>query len=128
MDAIKKLEYGEVKIADEVIATIAGLAATEVQGVSGMSGGLADGIAEILGKKTLSKGVKLEVSDEGVAIDLYLVVDYGVKIPDIAWKIQDNVKTAIESMIGTKVIDVNINIQGVNFSKENAEESPGIQS
>lgn len=63
-----------------------------------------------------------------MAIDLYLVVDYGVKIPDIAWKIQDNVKTAIESMIGTKVIDVNINIQGVNFSKENAEESPGIQS
>jgi len=126
MDAIKKLEYGEVKIADEVIATIAGLAATEVQGVSGMSGGLADGIAEILGKKTLSKGVKLEVLDEGVTIDLYLVVDYGVKIPDIAWQIQDNVKTTIESMIGTKVFDVNINIQGVNFPKENIEENKGI--
>lgn len=123
MDSIKELEYGEIKIADEVIATIAGLAATEVQGVSGMSGGLADGIAEILGKKSLSKGVKLDVMENGVSIDLYIVVDYGVKIPDIAWKIQDNVKTTIESMTGTNVIDVNINIQGVDFSKENANES-----
>ncbi|NLM03569.1 MAG: Asp23/Gls24 family envelope stress response protein [Clostridiales bacterium] len=128
MDSIKELEYGEIKIADEVIATIAGLAATEVQGVSGMSGGLADGIAEILGKKSLSKGVKLDVMENGVSIDLYIVVDYGVKIPDIAWKIQDNVKTTIESMTGTNVIDVNINIQGVDFSKENSNESTNNQN
>ncbi|AKL95298.1 putative protein DUF322 [Clostridium aceticum] len=124
MDAIEKLEYGEVKVADEVIATIAGIAATEVIGVCGMSGGLVDGIAEILGKKNLSKGVKLEVTGEGVTIDLYLIVDYGVKIPDLAWKIQDNVKNTLESMIGTKVIDVNIHIQGVNFPKETTEEVP----
>ena len=128
MDSIKELEYGEIKIADEVIATIAGLAATEVQGVSGMSGGLADGIAEILGKKSLSKGVKLDVMENGVSIDLYIVVDYGVKIPDIAWKIQDNVKTTIESMTGKNVIDVNINIQGVDFSKENSNESTNNQN
>ncbi|AOY77066.1 Asp23/Gls24 family envelope stress response protein [Clostridium formicaceticum] len=124
MDAIEKLEYGEVKVADEVLATIAGIAATEVIGVCGMSGGLADGIAEILGKKNLSKGVRIDVTEEGVAIDLYLIVDYGVKIPELAWKIQDSVKTTIESMIGTKVIDVNIHIQGVNFPKETIEEAP----
>ncbi|SDK51199.1 Asp23/Gls24 family envelope stress response protein [Natronincola ferrireducens] len=123
MDALEKLEYGEVKIADEVIATIAGLAATEVQGVCGMSGGLVDGIAEILGKKSLSKGVKIEVSNDGVAIDLYIIVDYGTKIPDIAWNIQDNVKTTIESMTGITVMDVNIHIQGVSFPKEVAEEN-----
>lgn len=128
MEAIEKLEYGEVKIADEVIVTIAGLAATEVEGVSGMSGGLVDGIAEILGKKSLSKGVKLEVLEEAVAIDLYLIVDYGVKIPDIAWKIQDNVKATIESMLGMKVVDVNIHIQGVNFPKEVPQDHPAQKS
>ncbi|SNR86821.1 Uncharacterized conserved protein YloU, alkaline shock protein (Asp23) family [Anaerovirgula multivorans] len=128
MEAIKKLEYGEIKIADEVIITIAGLAATEVEGVCGMSGGLVDGIVEILGKKSLSKGVKLEVLEEAVAIDLYLIVDYGVKIPDIAWKIQDNVKAAIESMLGMKVVDVNIHIQGVNFPKEASRDNPAPKS
>ncbi|SES70903.1 Uncharacterized conserved protein YloU, alkaline shock protein (Asp23) family [Natronincola peptidivorans] len=123
MEAIEKLEYGEIKIADEVIVTIAGLAATEVDGVTGMSGGLVDGIAEKLGKRSLSKGVKIEASDEGVAIDLYIIVDYGAKIPDIAWKIQDNVKTIIESMTGIKVFDVNIHIQGVNFPKEIQEDN-----
>ncbi|MCC5909939.1 MAG: Asp23/Gls24 family envelope stress response protein [Clostridiaceae bacterium] len=123
MDSIEKLEYGEIKIADEVISTIAGLAAMEVEGVSGMSGGFVGGIAEILGKKSLSKGVKLEVLEEGTVIDLYIIVDYGTKIPDIAWKIQDNVKTTIESMTGIDVINVNIHVQGVKFPKEQIEEN-----
>ncbi|MDR5658192.1 Asp23/Gls24 family envelope stress response protein [Serpentinicella sp. ANB-PHB4] len=118
MDAINTLEHGEVKIAEEVVATIVGLAATEVAGVAGMSGGLANGIAEKLGKRSLSKGVKLEISSNEVAIDLYIIVDYGTKIPDIAWDIQSNVKKVVETMIGIKATEVNIHVQGVNFPQE----------
>ncbi len=118
MESINQLEYGEIRIADEVIVTIAGFAATEIKGVSGMSGGFVDDIVEILGKKNLSKGVKVDILDNGIAIDLYLIVDYGIKIPDIAWEIQDNVKTTLECMLNMNVHDVNIHIQGVNFVKE----------
>ena len=84
--------YGKVTFADEVIAIIAGLAATEIPGVAAMSGGIAGGIVEKLGKKNLSKGVKVEVGEKETAIDLFIIVDYGVRIPEIAWNIQENVK------------------------------------
>lgn len=119
---IDNMEYGQVKISDEVVAVIAGLAATEVPGVAGMSGGLAGGIAEMLGRKNLSKGVKVEVGDKETAVDLFIVVEYGAKIPDIAWKIQENVKKAIESMTGLQVVEVNVHVQGVHMEKENKEE------
>lgn len=118
MEAINTLEYGEVKIASEVVATIVGLAALEVKGVAGMSGGLANGIAEKLGKKSLSKGVKLEIKEKEVIIDLYIIVDYGTKIPDISWEIQNNVIKVVETMIGLKAMGVNIHVQGVNFPQE----------
>ncbi|ABW19157.1 Asp23/Gls24 family envelope stress response protein [Alkaliphilus oremlandii] len=121
MDTIENLEYGEVKIVDDVVATIAGLAATEVKGVAGMSAGFVGGIAEILGKKSLSKGVKVEVKEKVAAIDLYIIVEYGTKIPDVAWEIQENVKKTIETMIGISVNEVNIHVQGVSFPKETAE-------
>lgn len=126
MDTIENLEYGEVKIVDDVIATIAGLAATEVEGVAGMSGGFVGDIAEILGKKSLSKGVKVDVKEKKSNIDLYIIVEYGTKIPDIAWKIQENVKKTIETMTSIEVDEVNIHVQGVNFTKkqlDNQEES-----
>ncbi len=123
MDAIQNLEYGEVNIAEDVLATIAGIAAIEVKGVAGMSGGLVGGIAEILGKKTLSKGVKVSVNDKGAFIDLNLIVDYGTKIPDVAWEIQDKVKKTIQTMANLNVVEVNIHIQGVNFPKEE-EQAP----
>ncbi len=123
MDAIQDLEYGEVNIAEDVLATIAGIAAIEVKGVAGMSGGLVGGIAEILGKKTLSKGVKVSVNDKGAFIDLNLIVDYGTKIPDVAWEIQDKVKKTIQTMANLNVVEVNIHIQGVNFPKEE-EQAP----
>ena len=119
---IDNMEYGQVKISDEVVAVIAGLAATEVPGVAGMSGGLAGGIAEMLGRKNLSKGVKVEVGYKETAVDLFIVVEYGAKIPDIAWKIQENVKKAIESMTGLQVVEVNVHVQGVHMEKENKEE------
>lgn len=91
-------EIGAIKITDEVVAIIAGIAAMEVPGVTGMSGGIAGGIAEALGRKNLSKGVKVEVGEKEAAIDLYIIVDYGYRIPDVAWSIQEKVKHAVEEM------------------------------
>lgn len=115
-------ELGNVKITEEVVAIIAGIAATEVAGVAGMSGGLAGGIAEMLGRKNLSKGVKVEVGEKEAAIDLYIIVEYGCRIPDVSWEIQEKVKKAVENMTGLSVIEVNIHIQGVNIDKEPKKE------
>ena len=108
-------EGGSVRIADDVVAIIAGLAATEVPGVAGMSGGIAGGIAEMLGRKNLSKGVKVEVGETEAAVDIHVIVTYNVRIPDVAVKIQENVKKAIETMTGLKVVEVNVHVQGVAF-------------
>jgi len=124
MAETERTELGELRIANEVVAIIAGLAATEVQGVAGMSGGIAGGIAEMLGRKNLSKGVKVEVDEEQAAVDLFVVVDYGVHIPTVAWNIQENVKRAIESMTGLQVVEVNVHVQGVHFPMPNNEEKP----
>lgn len=110
-------EKGSVKITEEVVSIIAGLAATEVEGVADMSGGFAGGIAEMLGRKNLSKGVKVQVGEKDVLVDIYLIVNYGVRIPEVAWKVQENVKKAIENMTGLTVTEVNIHVQGVNFGK-----------
>ncbi len=115
-------EYGNIKISDGVVSIIAGIAATEIDGVAGMSGGMVNGITEMLGRKNLSKGVKVEVGDKESAIDLYIIVEYGAKIPEVAWKVQENVKKAVETMTGLKVVEVNIHIQGVNFAKEEKED------
>ncbi|MCR5559222.1 Asp23/Gls24 family envelope stress response protein [Schwartzia sp. (in: firmicutes)] len=118
----KKGALGAVRIADEVVSIIAGLAATEVDGIEGMSGGLVGGIAEMLGKKNFAKGVKVEVGEKEAAIDLYIIVKYGVRIPDVALTVQENVKQAIETMTGLAVVEVNIHVQGVGFPEEEKEE------
>ena len=108
-------------ISEDVIGIIAGIAAAEVEGVSGMTLGLVDGINQILGSnKKYSKGVKIELDGNTVVIDLYVIVRYGVKIPDIAWAVQDKVKKTVEEMVGMTVTAVNIHIQGINFKKKNA--------
>jgi len=111
-------DHGKITFANEVVAIIAGLAASEIEGVAAMSGGIAGGIVEKLGRKNLSKGVKVEVGEKDTAIDLYIVVEYGARIPEIAWKIQENVKKAVETMTGLNVVEVNIHVQGVNFEKD----------
>ncbi len=83
-----------------------------------MSGGLAAGLVEMLGIKNLSKGVKVEVGDKETAIDLFIVADYGVRIPEMAWNIQENVKKTVENMTGLEVKEVNIHIQGVVFERK----------
>lgn len=117
-----KNEKGSIKIADDVVGIIAGLAATEVKGVAGMSAGIVGGIAEILGRKNLSKGVKVQVGEKEAKVDLYIIVNYGVRIPEVAWNVQENVKKAIENMTGLSVVEVNIHIQGVNFGQIPKEE------
>jgi uncharacterized alkaline shock family protein YloU len=109
---------GSIRIANEVVGVIAGLAAMEVKGVYGMSGGMVDGITELLKKKNLSKGVRVEVGEKEAAIDLSIIVEYGSKIPEVAVGVQENVKRAIESMTGLTVVEVNVHIQGVEFRQE----------
>lgn len=109
---------GSVTFADEVIAIIAGLAATEVKGVASMSGSVSSSINEMLGKKDHTKGVKVEVGKEEAAVDLYLVLAYGMSITDTCRAVQENVKKAIETMTGLRVVEVNIHVQGVKFEKE----------
>jgi len=116
-------DLGTVKVTDEVVAIIAGIAAMEVPGVAGMSGGIAGEIVEMLGRKNLSKGVKVEVGEKQAAIDLYIIIDYGCRIPDVAWDIQERVKKSVETMTGLNVVEVNIHIQGVNFDTENKIDS-----
>jgi len=118
----RRTELGELKIANEVVGIIAGLAATEIDGVAGMSGGIAGGIAEMLGRKNLSKGVKVEVGEHEAAVDLFVIVEYGIRIPEVAKAIQLNVKQAIEVMTGLDVVEVNIHILGVHFPQQQPEE------
>ncbi|MBZ4644740.1 MAG: hypothetical protein PWR27_1058 [Petroclostridium sp.] len=115
-------EIGNVKIADEVVAIIAGLAATDVKGVAGMSSGIAGGIADMLGRKNLTKGIKVDIKEKETFIDLYIIVEYGCRIPEVAWEIQEKVKKTVETMTGLKVGKVNIHIQGVNTDKETKKE------
>lgn len=112
----EKDKIGEVQIADEVVAIIAGLAATEVEGVDYMAGNITNELVGKLGMKNLSKGVKVNVTEEHVSVDLSLNMKYGYSIPEVSEKVQEKVQAAIENMTGLTVLEVNIRIAGVNMS------------
>lgn len=114
----ENVKYGTVKIANEVVAIIAGLAATEIEGVAGMSGGMTADFTEMLGMKNLSKGVKVEVGEKEAAVDIFVIVEYGYKISEVASQIQKNIKDTVETMTGLNVVEVNINVQGVNIPSQ----------
>lgn len=117
-----EMDMGIVKISDEVVGVIAGLAATDIKGIVGMSSGVVGGITQILkGKKNISKGVKVSVGEESASIDLYVVVEYGVKIPEVAQKVQEDVKRSVETMTGLTVSSVNIHVQNVMIPKMDKE-------
>ncbi|MDD4169037.1 MAG: Asp23/Gls24 family envelope stress response protein [Desulfotomaculaceae bacterium] len=118
---------GSIRIADEVVKIIAGMSAIEIKGVAGMSGGIAGGIAELLGKKNLAKGIKVEVGEKETAIDIYVIVNYGVRIPDVASQIQSSVKKAVEAMTGLIVVEVNVNVQGIVFTTDGKEEEHRVR-
>lgn len=119
----EETEIGNIKISVDVVSTIAGIAASQTKGVAGMYSSFAGGIAEKLGaKKNPSKGVKVDMAEKSVKIDLYIVVEYGVRIPELAWEIQEDVKNNVETMTGLEVEKVNIHIEGVSFATEEAPE------
>ncbi|MCR5175851.1 MAG: Asp23/Gls24 family envelope stress response protein [Anaerovibrio sp.] len=113
---------GSVRIADEVVSMIAGIAATEIEGIAGMSGDLVGGIAELLGRKNLSKGVKVEVGETEARVDLYIVIKYGERIPDVAIAVQENVKKQIEDLTGLNVVEVNVHVQGIDFGDDDRKD------
>ena len=114
----------KIKIADEVVAIIAGKAVSEIKGVYEMSGGFAGGISEVLsGKKNLAKGIKVVSTEKDTKIDVNIIVEYGIRIPEIAFEIQTKVKKAVETMTGLKVVEVNVHVQGVNTNIEKKEDT-----
>ena len=117
-----KTENDGIKISDDVVAVIAGVAVSEVPGVAGMAGGFAGGISEVFsGKKNLAKGIKVDVADNNTKIDVNIIVEYGSRIPDVAFEIQNRVKKAVESMTGLNVEEVNVHVQGVNTDTAKGE-------
>jgi uncharacterized alkaline shock family protein YloU len=117
-------EFGAIRIADEVVATVAGLAAADVEGVASMSGGWSTDLVEKLGKRNFGKGIKVEVIDDETKIDIYIVVEFGYQIPEVAETVQKEVKMAVETMTGLAVTAVNVHIVGVSMKKSgNADEA-----
>ena len=106
-------EVGSVKVADEVISIVAGLAAIEVPGVARMSGGVMGGINDMLGKQNFSKGIKVTPNGKNVVIDVYVYIKYGYSIPDVAIALQEKIKEAVENMTGYEVTSVNIMVEGI---------------
>ena len=109
-----------IKISNDVIAVIAGVAASEVPGVASMAGGLTEALK---GKKNLAKGIKVEATETTANIDVNIIVEYGSRIPDVAFEIQNRVKKSVENMTGLKVTEVNVHVQGVNTESLNADAS-----
>ena len=129
LDMLEEVDNGSegIKIASDVIAVISGVAVSEVKGVFAMAGGFAGGISEVLkGKKNLAKGIKVEATEKIAKIDVNIIVEYGSRIPDVAFEIQNRVKKSVENMTGLKVTEVNVNVQGVNtesLNSDNAEDA-----
>ncbi|MDR7075110.1 putative alkaline shock family protein YloU [Neobacillus niacini] len=113
--------HGKVEIAPEVIEVIAGIAASEVEGVSQMRGNFATGVVERLGKKNHGKGVKVELSEEGIKVDVYCIMKFGVSIPTVAGKIQDNIRQALLNMTALEAEAVNIHVVGISFENQKPE-------
>ena len=107
-----------LKISNDAVATYAGIAISEVQGVYGMSGGFAGITEAISGKKNFAKGIKVDIEEKNVKIDVSIIVEYGARIPDVAFEIQTMVKKSVEAMTGLKVLEVNVHIQGVHPKSE----------
>ena len=123
VENILKEEEENINISEEVITTISGIAVSEISGVAEMAGGITGGITEVLsGKKNLSKGIKADIAGNNVKIDVNIIVNYGVRIPDVAFDIQNKVKQTVENMTGLKVNEVNVHVQGVNVEKTKEEE------
>jgi uncharacterized alkaline shock family protein YloU len=125
MESSHEFEFGDFKIASGVLELIAGIAVMEVEGVSSLTGSRIESITDFLGKKSLTKGIKVDVKDKELAVDIHLTVDYGLALQDIGRKAQENVKNILEAMTGLSVKCVNIFIDNINFPLSSKEESQG---
>lgn len=114
---------GTVEIAPEVIEVIAGIAASEVDGLANMRGNFATGVVEKFGKKSHSKGVKVELAEDGILIDVYVVLDFGVSIPEVAQKIQSNIRQTLKTMTSLDISEVNVHVVGLQMEKDNSGEA-----
>lgn len=115
-------QEGTIRISDDVVATIAGLAAIDTDGIAAMSGGISEGLAKKLSGKNVQRGVSVEVGQVETAIDLRVIVKYGAKIHEVCRELQINVKEAVENMTGLSVVEVNVKVEGVAFREEETEE------
>jgi uncharacterized alkaline shock family protein YloU len=119
----EQIESGLIRISDDVVSTIAGLAALETPGIAAMSGGISEGLAKRLSGKNAQRGVSVEVGQLEAAIDLRVIVQYGIKIQDVCRDLQDNVRDAVENMTGLRVVEVNVKVEGVAFKEEEVEDA-----
>lgn len=116
---IKEDAMGEITVAEEVVAIIAGIASTEVKGVSSMAGNITNELVAKLGMKNLSKGVRVEMADNSVTVMVSIIVDYQASVPEVSRRVQEKVKTSIENMTGLSVAEVNVKIAGIDVNKDN---------
>lgn len=112
-----------LKISNDAVATYAGIAISEVQGVYGMSGGFAGITEAISGKKNFAKGIKVDIEEKNVKIDVSIIVEYGARIPDVAFEIQTMVKKSVEAMTGLKVLEINVHVNGVHMASKDDKET-----
>lgn len=112
---------GKVEIAPEVIEVITGIAASEVDGVSSMRGSFATDVVERFGKKTHSKGVKVDLTENGILIDLYVVLNFGVSIPQVAEQLQTNIRQSLKNMTALEIAEINVHVVGIQMEQENQE-------
>jgi uncharacterized alkaline shock family protein YloU len=118
-------DLGVIRIADEVVSTVAGIAASEVEGVASMSGGWGTDLVEKLGKKNLGKGIKVESTGDQTSIDIFIIIEFGYAIPKVAENVQREVKVAVESMTGLTVAAVNVHVVSVMTKKTASEDAEG---
>ncbi|WP_174613767.1 Asp23/Gls24 family envelope stress response protein [Virgibacillus ihumii] len=118
LDVSGDASLGKVEIAPEVIEVITGIAASEVEGLSSMRGNFATGVVERFGKKSHSKGVKVELTDDGILIDLFVVLNFGVSIPQVAQKVQDNIRQTLKNMTALEINEINIHVVGIQMDDE----------
>jgi len=108
---------GKIQIMDDAVMMIAGMAAMEVPGMADLNTSMADEIVEKLGRKSSGKGVKVKRNEEGLMLDLYVIMDFGVCIPEVALEVQRSVKSAIEKLTGFSVLEINVTVQGIRYHK-----------
>ncbi|MDG5470762.1 Asp23/Gls24 family envelope stress response protein [Jeotgalibacillus sp. ET6] len=122
MNSLEHNQLGKIEIAPEVIEVIAGIAASEVEGIAQMRGNFASGVVERLGKKNHGKGVKVELGEEGIVVDVYCTIKFGVSIPSVAQKIQDNIRQTLKNMTALLAEEVNIHVVGIQFESQKIDQ------